>query len=143
MQAYFDFAISHWELSFALIITLLMLGWNLFGHKIQGYTPISPEQAVPILNKQNAMIIDVREDKELAQTGVITDTIHIPLQKIQATELSSLGGDTSKPVIVVCRTGNRSSMACGRLKKLGFTQIYNLKGGITSWKKSGYPLVKI
>lgn len=142
MQEYFDFAITHWELSFALIITLLMLGWNIFGYKIQGYTPVSPEQAVPIINQQDAVILDVREQKELEQTGKISDAHHIPLGNLSKSDASALGGDTSKPIIVVCRTGNRSAMACGRLKKLGFINVYNLKGGVTSWHKSGFPLVK-
>lgn len=138
---YIQFAISHWELSLALVVTLLMLGWNIYGHKIQGYTPISAEQAVNIINKNNGLIVDVRSNKEVSKTGLIKNSKHIELSAIHSTEAKKIG-DTKNSVIVICHSGSRSGIACSALKKKGFNQVYNLKGGINSWIKSGYPLTK-
>jgi rhodanese-related sulfurtransferase len=83
-------------------------------------------------------IVDVRESYEW-DAGHIEESMHIPLSEVMA------GGeqgrlDASKPVICVCRTGNRSELAALMLQARGY-EAHNLEGGAERWAASGYPLV--
>jgi len=50
--------------------------------------------------------------------------------------------DKNKPVYVYCKSANRSGYVARKLIKTGFTQVFELKNGVTKWKKEGFPLVK-
>lgn len=99
---------------------------------------VSPSQAVMLLNRQNAVMVDVRETAELA-SGRINGARHIPAGEI-VSRVSELEKFKSRPVILVCETGARSGRALGAIRKAGFSQVYNLGGGIKAWKDAGQPL---
>jgi len=102
-------------LCLAFVIILVMLLNNLFGAKLKGYHPVSPAEATQLINHDDAVIVDVREDKEYV-TGHIVNSIHIP-QSGLTNRLSELDKYKQKPVIVSCRSGSRSAHVCGILKK--------------------------
>ena len=77
------------------------------------------------LNFADATIIDVRTPDEFA-SGHVNGAINLPIQTIQESDVTKLTSK-DKPVVVYCRSGNRSSMAAGKLKQWGFEQIYDLK----------------
>ncbi len=80
-------------------------------------------------NQEEFQLIDVREDFEYQAANL--GGIHIPLGNIML-EHPSL--DTSKPVIIHCRSGARSAAAIMQLERdFKFTNLYNLKGGILAW----------
>lgn len=86
-----------------------------------------------------AQLIDVRTEGEVA-TGHIANARNINLQSPDfKDQLSTL--DPSKPVFVYCARGSRSGQSAEILKKMGFQEIYDLKGGIIQWKSSGLPVV--
>ena len=119
------------------------LGIDLTGglnSRLRGFTNVDPTGAVQLINREEALILDVRENSEVAD-GLILGAIHIPLGGLK-NRLGELEEFKSKPVIVGCRSGHRSSTACGQLKKGGFENVYNLKGGILAWKNAGMPLNK-
>ncbi|WP_328824940.1 rhodanese-like domain-containing protein [Uliginosibacterium aquaticum] len=99
---------------------------------------VSPAQAVMLLNRQNAVIVDVRETAELA-TGKIEGARHIPAGEIKARS-GELDKFKNRPLILVCESGARSGRALADLRKAGFAQAYNLAGGIKAWKEAGQPL---
>lgn len=83
------------------------------------------------LVSQNADVqfVDVREPHErLARS--IPGTLHIPLGRLPRS-LHAI--DPAKPVIVHCKSGVRSAMACELLRRMGFREVYNLRGGIDAW----------
>ncbi|WP_418603046.1 rhodanese-like domain-containing protein [Hwangdonia sp.] len=84
-------------------------------------------------NDDNAVIIDVRTDDEVAD-GVIKNAIHIDIYKGQefVNEIEAL--DKDKNYYVYCRSGNRSGQACSIMGQLGFENAYNLEGGILEWE---------
>lgn len=127
-------------LSIAFIVILVMLFNNLLGAKLKGYNPVSPAQATQLINHNDAVIVDVREDKEYV-TGHIVNAIHIPQSGISK-RLSELEKFKQQPVIISCRSGSRSAHVCGILKKNGFDQIYNLSGGIMAWQSASLPITK-
>ncbi len=95
---------------------------------------LSQEEWVSQLeNDDNAVIIDVRTDDEVAD-GVISNAIHIDIYKGQAfvNEIEAL--DKDKNYYVYCRSGNRSGQACSIMSQLGFENAYNLEGGILEWE---------
>jgi len=96
--------------------------------------------ATQLINQRNAVVVDVRETSEF-DTGHIPNSRHIPLGELEG-RVEELAKWKSKPVVVTCRTGNRSGRAQRILKKAGFSDIYVLKGGITAWAEANLPLPK-
>ena len=89
-------------------------------------------------SKEKVLIVDVREDVEWSESH-IEGSKHIKLGDL-ANKTNQLPIDV--PIILVCRTGNRSSFGAKMLSNAGFTHVYNLTGGISAWSKSGYSLTK-
>ena len=85
---------------------------------------LSPAEATLLMNREDALVLDVRETGEWS-TGHIAGARHITLAQLDK-HLSELDKFKGKPIIVVCATGNRSSSACGQLKKHGFDKVYSL-----------------
>lgn len=85
-----------------------------------------------LANDDNAVILDVRTDDEVAE-GIIPNAIHIDIYKGQEfiNEIEAL--DKSKNYYVYCRSGNRSGQACKIMEELGFENAYNLEGGMLQW----------
>ena len=103
-----------------------------------GAASLTPAEATLLMNREDALVLDVREFGEWG-TGHITGARHITLAQLEK-RLSELEKFKDKPVIVVCATGNRSSSACGQLKKHGFNKVFNLGGGVSSWRDANLPL---
>jgi rhodanese-related sulfurtransferase len=80
-------------------------------------------------------LVDCREPYEW-EAGRIEGAIHIPLNAIMAGGATGL--DPTKPVVVVCRTGNRSELATMMLQARGL-EAYNLEGGMEAWAREGLP----
>ncbi len=140
MSQYIEFMTNRWELFLALAIILIMLFGGGILRRLKGYKEIDVSQAVLMLNHHDAVIVDVRDDNEVAQ-GHIIDAIHIPLGKL-AERIGELEQYKDREVIVNCRSGHRSASGCGRLRKEGFEKVYNLKGGIMAWQSANLPLKK-
>ncbi|HSN11255.1 MAG TPA: rhodanese-like domain-containing protein [Propionibacteriaceae bacterium] len=85
---------------------------------------------------RTAQVVDVREDHEVAQ-GRIPGSLHIPLGQL-GERLSEL--DRHRPVVAVCRSGNRSGTATRLLTSVGYT-CDNMAGGMLAWQSAGLPTV--
>ena len=81
------------------------------------------------LQQSGALLVDVRTTSEFA-TGHIGSAINIPVDQIAA---ASATWSKTRPVIVYCATGARSSQAADILASEGFAKVYNLKAGIVAW----------
>jgi rhodanese-related sulfurtransferase len=103
-----------------------------------GVANLTPAQATLLMNREDALVLDVRETAEWS-SGHITGARHITLGQLDK-RLSELDKFKEKPIIVVCATGNRSSSACGQLKKHGFGKVFSLGGGVSSWRDANLPL---
>lgn len=82
-------------------------------------------------------LVDVRTPEEF-NAGYIPGAININLQELQQ-KLNRI--PTDKPVIVYCRSGNRSAFAANILKQAGYTEVYDL-GGIIEWARQGLPITR-
>lgn len=103
---------------------------------------VSPKEAKEIIeNKENNVtILDVRTADEYNTIGHIKNAILIPVQTLES-KLNTLEKFKNHKIIVYCASGSRSVSASRILKKNGFTP-YNMNGGISGWKSSGYGVSK-
>lgn len=128
---------------FPILIALFsgcMLLWSIFGNRIRGIKEVDATAALQLINHKNAVVLDVREDDEY-KAGHVLNSMLIPLGKLKE-RVGELEQYKEQPVVVVCRSGNRSGTACAMLGKHGFTQAYNLAGGVMAWQKANLPLQK-
>lgn len=99
------------------------------------YKDIRPQEAQE-LHKQNTLFVDVREPDEFAQMRIEG------AQLIPLSEFAGRFGEIprNQPVVLYCRSGNRSAQAAVWLATKGYTNLFNLDGGILGWYQSGLPL---
>ena len=83
----------------------------------------------------DVQVVDVREPYEWV-AGRIEGAVHIPLNSLMSGAGSDL--DRNRPVVMVCRTGNRSELAALMMQARGF-EAYNLEGGMEAWAREGLP----
>ena len=91
-----------------------------------------------IRNRDDVVLIDVREDSEYAD-GHIPGATLIPLGQIPD-RLNEI--PTDKTVVAVCRSGNRSGQATNFLREQGFDNVHNMQGGMNAWGQAGYEIEK-
>ncbi len=117
-----------------------MLFWSFFGNRIRGIKDVDHIAATQLINRQNALVLDVREQGEY-DSGHILNSRLIPLGKLHE-RIGELEKYRERPIVVVCRSGMRSASACAMLGKQGFAQVHNLAGGVMAWQKASLPLEK-
>ena len=101
---------------------------------------VGPADAVMLINRKDAVVLDVRDTAEFAG-GHITNARHIPEKQLEQ-RMKELEKLKNKPVIVSCATGRRSAAAADSLRKQGFVEVVALRGGISAWLQAGMPLEK-
>ncbi len=117
-----------------------MLVWQSLGRGLFGVKEVGVLEATQLINHRDALVLDVREDKEFS-AGHIPNARHVPLGQLAA-RTRELEKYRNRPIVVSCRSGARSARACGLLGKEGFAEVYNLKGGMLVWEQSSMPLEK-
>ena len=95
---------------------------------------VQPNEVYPKVD--NVQIVDVREPYEW-EAGHIAGAVHVPLQSLLAGGESAVL-DRNRPVVAVCRTGNRSELATTMLQARGY-DAENLEGGMEAWERAGLP----
>ena len=100
---------------------------------------LTPSQAVQLINKQKAQVIDVCEPAEFAAAHV-TGAKNIPLG--QLAEGKGLPSYKAIPLVVVCAAGTRSARAVAQLKKMGYENAQSLSGGLKAWREAHLPTEK-
>jgi len=130
-----EFSGNHMLLVIALLIAVILLIQNLLaGSK----GDINTVQAIEMINHKNAVVIDVRPAADFAK-GHIVNAINIPASTLK-NQQNQLNKYKDKPVILSCRSGAQSSVACKQLSKDGFVDVHNLKGGILAWESDNLPV---
>ena len=117
-----------------------MLFWSMFGNRFRGIKEVDCPAALQLINHKEAVILDVREQKEY-DSGHILNAKLIPLGKLNE-RMNELEKFRDRSIIVMCRSGQRSATATALLGKQGYTQAYNLSGGVIAGQKATLPLEK-
>ncbi len=97
----------------------------------KGYQQISQEEAKEMMDSQEVLILDVREQDEY-DSGHIPGAVLLPVGSITEESAAEVIPEKDATVLVYCRSGNRSKTAAKALAELGYTGIYEF-GGITTW----------
>lgn len=137
MEQYIEFAGNHIWLFAAFAVILAALAWNLINDP-SGKFNIDPVEATLKINREDALVLDTRSMKEFSD-GHIINAENVPLNTL-GNQLQKLEKHKQHPIIAVCRSGSRSTAACTTLRKAGFEQVYNLRGGMLAWENAGQPV---
>ncbi|MGB5833206.1 MAG: rhodanese-like domain-containing protein [Thiohalocapsa sp.] len=132
-----EFVGNHWILFAALGVILGLLTYNLL---VGDKGSIDPTGATNLINQKDATVVDVRPAADFAK-GHIINAVNIPMNGFK-NQTAALSKFKEKPVVVTCRSGSQSSAACHLLRKSGFPEVYNLKGGILAWESANLPLTR-
>jgi rhodanese-related sulfurtransferase len=95
---------------------------------------LAPADVQQWIERDDVTLLDVREPEEWSDDGYIEGAVNIPLGQLpdRVDEL-----DHDKTIIVMCRSGNRSTQGLGILASAGFANLHELGGGINAWKSAG------
>ncbi len=116
-----------------------MLLWP-YVRRSSGGPWVSTLQATQMINREDALVLDVREPTEF-DNGHLLGARNMPLGSVEA-RAGELDKHKAKPVIVICGDGNRASKAATILREKGFANVVNLAGGFPAWQQAGLPVVK-
>jgi rhodanese-related sulfurtransferase len=116
-----------------------MLIWP-FVRRTAGGPWVSTLQATQMINREDALLVDVRDAAEYAK-GHIIGARNLPLADLER-RAAELDKHKAKPVIVHCDNGSRATRALGVLKGRGFASVFNLAGGYGAWQQAGLPVEK-
>lgn len=117
-----------------------MLLWPLVSRPFRGTSEVGTFEAVQLINRRDAVVLDVRESGDFAG-GHIANAKHVPEGQLND-RMRELEKFKARPVIVACRTGGRALAVAGALRKNGFTEAVALRGGIAAWQQANLPLQK-
>ena len=137
MEHFILFVTKHWILSSTFAGLLLALWWI---ERLRAGQTVSPQQAVLLLNREEAVVVDIRDKKDYG-SGHIKGSVHIPMAKIleRATELDRFKGKT---LIIADKMGQHSATVAKQLREKGYANVVRLSGGIAEWQAQNLPLAK-
>jgi rhodanese-related sulfurtransferase len=116
-----------------------MLLWPLV-RRTAGGPWVGTLQATQLINREDALVLDVREPAEFAK-GHVLGSKNVPLSDFER-RAAEFDKHKAKPVIVVCESGSRSARALDSLRGRGFARVFNLSGGYGAWQQAGLPVEK-
>ncbi len=131
---------NHPYLVLAFAVLLALVFFNEMKVATQRFASLTPAAAVQLMNKGDIVILDVREAAE-AIGGKIGKAIQMPVGAV-AKRIGELEKHKDKTMLVYCKTGARSGVACRELGKNGFDKVYSLSGGLMAWQDAHLPLSK-
>lgn len=132
------FFIDNWFLFLTAIVSGGLLLWPSLSRG-GGGSKVNATQAVQLINREKAVLIDVCEPDEYA-AGHAAGARNVPLGKLEGS--TELPKNKALPLVILCQTGARSARAAGILKKLGFEKPVVLAGGLAAWREANLPVEK-
>ena len=134
MPYFFEFLITNWFLLLPLVVAISLFFYSENSRKA---TKLDPQEVIFQLNNKDALLIDLRNEKEFSK-GKISQAIYVgpDLEKCK----KEIEKNLDKPIVLFCQNGNKSDEFSKELKKSG-TDTFILKGGINSWTADGLPLL--
>lgn len=127
------------KLNFIIIIMIILYSCtNQDPLNAQTIINLDAQEFKKLLSNQNSILIDVRTEEEI-KNGYINNATFINYYDNEFNNKIKLLNKNAK-VFIYCRSGGRSYAAAEKLKKIGFSKIYNLEKGIESWEKNNYEI---
>jgi len=124
-------------LKYILLVAFTIFSCSLINN--ESINQMNSDELIEFIELNDAILVDVRTEDEY-NSGYIENSLNIDYFSnefsVNADKL-----DKNTPIILYCRSGNRSSMSANKISKLGFKEIYNLEGGILEWIEEGNAIV--
>ena len=140
MDQLFEFIAAHPILWGALALIVVALIANEIWRGATGRGPIAPDEAIRLMNSEDAVVVDVRAKADYKKNHII-NARHVPLAGIES-RTSEITKDTAKPIVVYDAAGTQAPSAVTKLKAKGYERVYALKGGFNSWQADGRPVTR-
>lgn len=132
------FVINHWDLWLALVIVLFLIFINERVTQNKRPSMLSPAGLVELINHQNGLVIDIRE-QEIFRKGHIINAIRVSQDDLESEGLTQY---KDKPIVLVCARGAQAETVASKLRTQGYAKVSVLDGGIAAWSAANMPLVK-
>ena len=133
-----SFVLDNWYLFVTALVSGALLLWPTLAGGLGG-GKVSAADAVRLINREKAVLIDVSDPAEYA-AGHAVGARSVPLAGLETSR--DLPKNKSLPLVVVCPTGTRAQRAVVLLKKLGFENTTSLAGGLAAWRAANLPTEK-
>ena len=133
------FFLDTWYLFFAAAVSGGLLVWPLLNKGAGGGSTVSTTDAVQLINREKAVLIDISEPHEYA-AGHAAGAKSVPFGQLETT--TTLPKNKTLPLVVLCPTGARAGRAVATLNKLGFANARALAGGLVAWRAANLPVEK-
>lgn len=140
MQQFIEFSLQHWELWLVFFVILILLLTFELHAKLTGTLPLSVQEAIFKVNREDAIFLDVRDALSFTK-GHIAESINIPFSELKA-RLNELDSYRERPIIINFSQGQSHHKIGRLLKNAGFAKCFHLKGGIMSWQNAALPIIK-
>ncbi len=121
--------------SFAILLVLFIRN-----EMNRGGTGISTQKLVDMVNREEAVVVDLRDKKEFDQ-GHLVGSLNVPYASIE-TRVDELTKYKERPLVLVCRMGQHAGAAGTILRKKGFANVSRLTGGFMEWRNQNLPVVR-
>lgn len=141
MDKLIEFASDNLILVGIWVALVVMLVYSFVTPLLSKFKRVDNHQATLLINKEDAIVLDVRPQKEF-QKGHIIGSRQLKAEEIQAGNFAKLEKFKEQPIIVVCAMGNTAAGTASKLVKQGYTQVNVLQGGISAWQAASLPLTK-
>ncbi|RZL63645.1 MAG: rhodanese-like domain-containing protein [Variovorax sp.] len=132
------FIVDNWMLILIALSSGSMLAWPLV--RGSGAGALTAQGAVQLINRERAVVVDVRDAEEFA-AGHMTGAKNVPLDQLEA-KLATTVKNKNLPLLLVCATGTRAQRAVATAKKLGYEQAQAVAGGLKGWREANLPVEK-
>lgn len=119
---------------------LLLLALFIRNEMRRGGRSVSAQQLVDLVNRENALVLDVRDRKEY-EAGHIVHAVNIPFSSLNG-RLDELQKHKERAIVIACKMGQHSGTAGTLLRKNGFQNVVRLTGGLAEWRNQSLPVVK-
>jgi rhodanese-related sulfurtransferase len=133
-----EFLTANWLLLLTALVSGGLLLWPTLKGRTGG-TSVATAEAVRLMNREKALLIDVSEPEEFAR-GHANGARNVPLGRLEGAK--ELPSNKALPLIVVCPTGARAGRAVALLRKAGYERAHSLEGGLAAWREANLPVEK-
>ena len=144
MEQFIEFVKNHWQLWLAFAGIIGLITFEEIKKNFKGSTSLSPPKVVQLINNEDVLIIDIREQEAFAKGHIIGAINILPANFTGETIPEKVQNHGKDKFIVLVDSNDVKTIPLGnKLRKAGFGKIYILAGGITAWKGAALPLVKV
>lgn len=137
VEQIFEFIVNHFILVGVFVALLVAFTIN---EGKQGGAAITPTNLVTLVNREGAVIVDIRDMKDFS-AGHIAGAVNMPFSSLDS-RVGELESFKEKPVVLVCKMGQHAGAFGRKLKAQGFENVRRLSGGMAEWSANSLPVIK-